>query len=197
MQLADITTQYRGKLIIDTYKSWLRSGDSVLDVGCGNGVISDILLRHFKLKLVGCDIASYLTRDIKFVKMTNDTHLPFKSKQFDVVMFNDALHHTEFDCQKQLLKGGLRVGKQVLIFELIPTGATKLFDWAINMFHYWKMKIPFTYRTAMQWEELFKRLGARYARIEVLRPWFYPFSHQVYHLYKLDPSSSKNGHLKQ
>ncbi|TSC88419.1 MAG: hypothetical protein G01um101416_87 [Microgenomates group bacterium Gr01-1014_16] len=196
MQLADITTQYRGKLIIGSYKKWLKPGESVLDVGCGNGVISDILRWHFNLSLVGCDIASYLTRNIQFVKMTNETRLPFKAKQFDVVMFNDALHHTEFSYQEQLLEEGLRVGRQILIFELIPTRITKLFDWAINMFHYWKMQIPFTYRTEAQWEEVFKRLGLKYTRVEVSRPWLYPFSHQVYCLNKFNFSSGKKNHSK-
>lgn len=195
MKLLDLTTEFRSKLIINSYQTWLRPKTRALDVGCGNGVISDILQKHYALDLVGCDIAKYLSRKIKFVSMKSKTKLPFKKNLFDIIMFTDALHHVEYEYQIKLLNEALRVGKKVIIFELNPTILTRVLDWSINRLHYREMQIPFTYRTGQGWSELFSTLKIGHVRKEVPAPWFYPFSHQAFCLNKLQLKSRKKNHF--
>lgn len=177
MAIADITTKIRGNLIIDSYRQWLKPKSKVLDVGCGNGIISEVLYKHFNLDLTGCDILGYLTRPIKFVQMKSENELPFRNKQFDIVMFNDVLHHIYRDDQEKLIKEAVRVSKHVLIFELKPTIIGTVSDWAINKIHNWNMRIPFTYRSIDQWCQLFKKLKLTYEIKRVDAPRWYPFSH--------------------
>lgn len=177
MELANLTSKYRGKLIIKAFKNFLEPGDKVLDVGCGNGVVSRQLQEHFKLDLTGCDVMDYLKEDIVFVKMESADKLPFPNNSFDSVIFNDVLHHTPFSTQEKLIKEALRVADKVLIFELKPTFMGKVLDWFLNKIHNRKMKIPFTYRNRVGWEQIFKKNGVKVASKEVKSASLYPFSH--------------------
>ena len=60
-----LLTKYRAKMIAKLYKPYLASGVDVLDIGCGNGEVSDYFLNKFEIKLVGTDIDQYLKKKIK------------------------------------------------------------------------------------------------------------------------------------
>ncbi len=180
--LADFTSKYRGQLIIDTYKKWIKSGVRVLDVGCGNGVVSAQLRDHFYIKITGCDVMNYLIKSLSFVKMDTQDKLPFANKSFDTVMFNDVLHHMPYQTQIKLVREAQRVAKRVLIFEVIPTPLGVLSDWLINKIHHPQMNIPFTFRSRQDWEKLFKKLGVDYQSEKIKTPVWYPFSHIAFNL---------------
>ena len=135
MHLSDITSSYRSRLIIETYNKLVQKGDRVLDVGCGNGVVSAILAQEFRIKIVGCDMMRYLTRAISFVQMEKEDRLPFRNNAFDVIFFNDVLHHTPRQNQEKLILESLRVAKKVLIFEVEPTIIGIIVDFFINKIH--------------------------------------------------------------
>lgn len=79
--------------------------NSILDVGCGNGVITNILPEH--LRVVGVDISqSALLHVRKEVHVASITALPFEDNSFDLVMANDLLEHLT---QKQLEAGILEL----------------------------------------------------------------------------------------
>lgn len=177
MSLADITSTYRCKLIIATYKGWLRRKSKVLDVGCGNGIVLARLKKHFNVIVTGCDIINYLKYDIPYVEMGLEDKLPFKKKIFDIVMFNDVLHHMELKNQKKLIQEALRIADNVLIFEVQPTYTGKIFDYVLNKIHNPIMRIPLTFRSTEAWIILFKTLGVNYKIRYVKKPFFYPFLH--------------------
>ncbi|MCJ7805537.1 class I SAM-dependent methyltransferase [Patescibacteria group bacterium] len=180
MAVADITTPIRAKLIVGSYKGWMKKGSKVLDVGCGTGIVADELAHKLKIKVVGCDIDQYLVRKIPFKKIASGSHLPFKSREFDAVMLNDVLHHTEYSIQEKLLSESLRVANKVLIFELRPTTIGKVLDFIINKIHNPKMPIPFTYRSDKEWEKLFRKNHLKFKKKKVVSPFYYPFSHISY-----------------
>lgn len=184
LKLADITSVYRAKLIIEVYRKWIKPCQSVLDIGCGTGAVAEELKKSLNINVEGCDINSYLLRNILFKKMTSSTKLPYKNKLFNLSMFNDVLHHTEYNNQEPLIREAFRVSKKVLIFELIPTKLGKWADLFINKIHNPKMKIPYTYRKPEQWKNMFSEMGLKVRYVNVDKPLLYPFTHIAYLLYK-------------
>lgn len=184
MKLANITTVYRSKLIAKVYRKWLKKGCKVLDIGCGTGVIANELQNLLEIKVIGCDIEYYSITNLRFKKMKSPTKLPFKRKQFDNVMLNDVLHHTEFEIQNKLLNEAFRVANSVLIFELIPTMVGKYSDDFINKLHNPNMATPHTYRHPNEWKKMFDRLGYKCKISYVKKPLIYPFTHIAFLLYK-------------
>jgi len=182
MLLADYTSKYRFNLIINSVNSWLISHERVLDVGCGNGVVSKLLEDHFNLKLTGCDVLDYIGKDIRFIHMKDKNVIPFKNNAFDTVFFIDTLHHASKENQKTLLKEAGRVAKKIIIFEVLPTITGKVADYLINQLHNRNMEICFTYRYDNEWRILFNELNYQYNTFFVKKPLLYPFCHIAYKL---------------
>ncbi|MBT5338734.1 class I SAM-dependent methyltransferase [Candidatus Falkowbacteria bacterium] len=163
-------------MIAKLYKPYLASGVDVLDIGCGNGEVSDYFLNKFEIKLVGTDIDQYLKKKIEFKKMTDLEKLPFPDKQFKVAMFNDVLHHTE--CIEKLIAESLRVAETVLIFEMQGNFWARLIDKGINWFHRPQMPVPLNFKNKKQWNELLTKLNCNYKVEAVKKPFIgYPLEH--------------------
>lgn len=182
--LVEITSKIRLKLIVKAYESWLKKNERCLDAGCGDGIISEQLLKHFGIKITGCDILSYLIKDIPFVPMKKKDKLPFADNKFGICMFNDVLHHMSKEDQIKILKEGLRVAKKVLIFEDKPTLIGKAADILANLMHNRNMNVPLTFRNIPEWEKVFKKLNVSYEVITLPKPLLYPFSHIAFLLNK-------------
>ncbi len=75
--------------------------DTILDVGCGTGYITNIISNELNSTVIGCDIDS---NRISFARMNFDqqvfianvTQLPFKDSSFDVVVASEILEHIPF-----------------------------------------------------------------------------------------------------
>ena len=177
---------YRSSIIIGAYKGWLSNADKVLDIGCGNAVVTEEIRKYFSCPVTGTDIQDYRKRDIPFRCIVEPDKLPFKNKEFSVCMFNDVLHH----CYKQeeLINDALRVADRVLIFEMEPTMISKFLDYAINQIHNRKMPIPLKIRRSTEWLDFFKSLD--FIDLEyrpVKRPVFYPFINYAFQLKNKGP----------
>ena len=178
LKLANITTVYRSRLVAESFAKWLNPQAKVLDVGCGTGVVAHELQKALNIKVTGCDIDKYLIVDIPFKRMESFDKLPnFGKKKFDACMFNDVLHHTDYQNQVKLLRQAINISKICLLFELKPTVAGRIADLVINKIHNPQMNIPYTYRTPKEWKTLFQKMGLKYEVMKVKKPFLYPFSH--------------------
>lgn len=187
--ISSITTPYRSKLIASIYKNWFKTNGKTLDIGCGTGIVAHYLKEELGLKITCCDIKNYLVYDIPFVKLKGNK-LPFPDSSYDVVLFNDVLHHIEKPKQEQVIKEALRVGKNVFIFEIQPSLSGNIFDVVLNKFHYGDLAVPLAFRTPQEWKQLFKKLSANCDYIKLKRPFWYPFTHIVFRV-----SKNKRSHV--
>lgn len=177
MDLTRLTASYRCKLVIKALNNWVKHGENVLDVGCGNGIITKLLMRRLGIRIVGCDVKNYLTEnDISFVRIRNHK-LPFHANQFNTILLLDVLHHASFREQINLIQESLRVANKVIIFEARPTIMGKITDIILNKYHYGSLDVPLTFRNYQEWKSLFRQLSLKYQIVVLDRPFWYPFSH--------------------
>lgn len=173
------TQKLRGKLIARSYKNWNIENKKVLDVGCGNGVVSKVLMEELHLDLFGTDILDYRKEKICFKKMAGAL-LPFEDASFDYVLFNDVLHHSE-DIESLLLEAK-RVGKHLLVFEVKASPLFRIFDVVLNSLYHSDMPHPENFKQSEEWFVLFDRLGFHCETGKVRHPVWYPFKHMAFKL---------------
>jgi 2-polyprenyl-6-hydroxyphenyl methylase/3-demethylubiquinone-9 3-methyltransferase len=106
----------RNFLIAIFCDSYAKNG-SILDIGSGEGVLSDFLNKQQKRKYVGIDISSVAVKlasdkrpNIKIVLSTAESFLP--DIKYDIIIFNEVLYYTNHNTimqkySKFLNKNGL------------------------------------------------------------------------------------------
>jgi ubiquinone/menaquinone biosynthesis C-methylase UbiE len=175
----------RQKIIENCYRNWLPKGMKVLDIGCGDSVLTYYLSKQFSMTIYGCDVENFLRYPIHFTLMKSQNILPYKGRSFDFVMFNDVLHHTTYKSQKALLSEAVRVTKKgILIMENIPCLSTYIFDFLINKFSHPKMNIPYTFRTPKQWLTFFSGFSVEIEYKIIPKPITSPFPRIAFYLRK-------------
>ncbi|MBI4037338.1 class I SAM-dependent methyltransferase [Candidatus Daviesbacteria bacterium] len=97
--------------------SLFRKGEKVLDLGCGDGVVSEYLQKEIGSEVVGADISKEALAIAKKrgvdVRLVNaEKTLPFKDGEFDTVFWGDNVEHlfnpeyTLAQIKRVLKKGG-------------------------------------------------------------------------------------------
>jgi SAM-dependent methyltransferase len=128
---------------------------SVLDVGCGDGLIDRLVLeRRGDLSICGVDV---LVRQAAHIAVTqfDGRYLPCSDQSFDSVLFCDVLHHTESPLE--MLREAVRVARHsILIKDHVVQGwlarpTLRFMDFVGNAPH--GVALPYNYFTAAQWDE--------------------------------------------
>lgn len=150
---------------------------SVLDVGCGNGVISRLIMQHKPgLKIKGIDVLARPSCDID-MQTYDGSNFPFPDNSHDVVIFMDVLHHT--DNQLQLLQEAMRVARVAVIIKdhlcqnRYAERVLAFMDWVGNRAH--GVSLPYNYWSSQQWSEAWRQLGVQpdiYNTKLGIYPWF-------------------------
>lgn len=185
IDFAELPVKHRITQITRAYRRWIPRETRLLDVGCGNGIVTAGIAGAFSSPVTGCDIERYLARDIPYVHMKTPDRLPFPDGSVAIVMFNDVLHHTNKHIQKSLLAEAVRVATDsILIFELLPTPLVYVADFLVNKIYHPTMNVPLTFRTPEDWRHLFSEYSVRVTTHHVPRPIFSPFPHVAFRLQK-------------
>jgi SAM-dependent methyltransferase len=132
----------------------------VLDVGCGDGAVSQAIL-HLRpdLRVEGIEVMRRGKPEIK-VSMYDGKTIPFADRSFDAVLFVDVLHHAD---PAQLLGEGGRVAERCVVIKdhlaegLLAVPTLRFMDWIGNA--RFGVALPYRYWTRVEWEEEFERLG--------------------------------------
>jgi SAM-dependent methyltransferase len=136
-------------------------GGRVLDVGCGDGLISrEIMNQRPDLEIEGVDV---MLRPITHIPATtfNGSVLPFGDDSFDYVTIVDVLHHTTDPVV--ILTESQRVARKGVVIkdhlrEGLGAGATlRVMDWVGNRGH--DVVLPYNYLSRAEWDEAFRRAG--------------------------------------
>ncbi len=124
------------------FKGYLQNGQDILDLGCGNGRILD-LLKDYKINYLGLDNSEKLIAEAK-VKWPNQNFqvadildLSFLNKKFDLVFLIATLHHIP---SSRLRMKVLREAYSVLK----PGGKLLMTNWNLWQPKYLKYIIKYT-----------------------------------------------------
>src|SRR5436190_13472750 len=141
----------------------LDRGMSVLDVGCGEGYVTQELRARGVGEAWGADIVDLRRHKNGQFALYDGRTLPFPDERFDMVMLNFVLHHVPDELKIGLVREALRVARgKLFILEDTPTTA---FDRFVSQRHgdAYRRKIdsdaPFGFLTPAEWRWLFRGMG--------------------------------------
>ena len=149
-------------------------GDSLLDIGCGNGLIADLARGHFK-EIQLLDVVRYLP---------NALHLPFKlyaegqpliDHPFDTVLLLTVLHHSKNPVELLKLAWNATTKHLIIIESVVdvhkaePSASYELLglpiedqiafaafvDWFYNRVLHDDVPVPYNFTTPEQWRSIF------------------------------------------
>lgn len=134
---------------------------SVLDVGCGDGLLASLLAERFPAtEFSGIDV---LVRDDTHVPIEHfdGNVIPFEDNSFDTVMMIDVLHHT--DDPSVLLREAHRVARKHVILKdhtrdgFMAQSTLRFMDYVGNAHH--GVALPYNYLSKAEWDLLFGELS--------------------------------------
>jgi SAM-dependent methyltransferase len=154
-------------------------GDSLLDVGTGDGMVASNIQSHFKRHFL-VDVINYLDPRVRlpFQQYAEGAAIPCADNSFDTTILTNVLHHS-LDPMR-LLRESIRVTRRRLIIiesvyadedrlgqsEIpfsLPAGQqfiyTSFFDWFYNRVLHSDVPVPFNFLPPQRWTRIFSDLG--------------------------------------
>jgi SAM-dependent methyltransferase len=156
-----LVSSRRVEVLANWFAKLLPSEVRVLDVGCGDGLISALLQqRRPDIAVQGIDVLPRAHTHIP-VEIFDGSSIPFASASFDVVLFSDVLHHTAD--ATILLREARRTAKQHVLIKdhfregLAANARLRFMDWVGNS--RFGVALPYNYWTRRQWNVAWQQIG--------------------------------------
>jgi SAM-dependent methyltransferase len=151
----------RVRVLAAHFAELIPSGHSVLDVGCGDGLIDRLILdRRPDLRICGADPLIRRGAHIPVVQFDGG-RLPFTDRSWDTVLFCDVLHHTERPVA--LLREAVRVSRHSILIKdhsvegWLARPTLRFMDVVGNAPH--GVALTFNYFTPGQWQDAYRATG--------------------------------------
>ncbi|MFZ0317575.1 MAG: class I SAM-dependent methyltransferase [Candidatus Sulfotelmatobacter sp.] len=150
---------------VETLANWFAQlappSARILDVGCGDGLISAVLQSHRPdLTLRGIDVLPRSHTHIP-VEIFDGFRIPFADQSFDTVLFSDVLHHTPDPAV--LLREAHRVAAHSVLLKdhnrngLAAGARLRFMDYVGNS--RFGVALPYNYWTDAQWRAAWQQIG--------------------------------------
>lgn len=116
------------------------SGETILDIGCGNGNIIKMLAGQRPGRYYGVDLSSEMIKEAEkrvpqdvIFKRADVVSLPFDDESFDILICNASFHHYE-EPEKAIaeMKRVLRPGGALILGDPTIPVLRRFFNWAIK-----------------------------------------------------------------
>lgn len=134
---------------------------TVLDVGCGDGLLAKRLSESKPgIDVRGIDVLVRPAAHIP-VEVFDGSRIPFEDASVDVVMYVDVLHHARDPLS--LLREGARVVRQAILIKdhvrsgMLAQTTLRFMDWVGNAHH--RVALPYNYWTQDAWHSAFSSVG--------------------------------------
>lgn len=172
---------HRADLIYSQLAPHLREvNGSVLDFGCGDAQVTQLLHDRLGLDIEGVDVRHYPSSHITVpVKLFDGKRVPAKPGKYSTAVITNVLHH-EKDNENILGELSRLNLRKIVVIETVPVGKTSeqlkldhertfLNDYLYNrLFHNADVPVPGTYETPQGWIDRFQQHGFRLAHSEDL-----------------------------
>jgi len=156
----------RAEKLTQALDSLIPPAATILDVGCGNGLISSRLHRLSPgREFTGIELTERETCMIPCRAYDGKT-LPFPPDAFDYVLFVDVLHHTPE--AENLLRQASRIARRGVVIKdhycesRFDHYTLAFMDWVGNA--QYGIPLPNLYKAAGEWRAMFHRLGLQPAK---------------------------------
>ncbi len=117
---------------------FIEKGESVLDVGAGNGKVIKLLEKFHGCNISAVDVQNQSNIPIKNYKLFDGENLPYKDNAVDTILLSYVFHHVDKNNKHDFLKECMRVTKKKIIMnEDVPKNA---FDRLLSKLHGWEFK---------------------------------------------------------
>ena len=194
----------RAQLIFGQIEPYLRehTGGKIIDIGCGDGQVTDLVYRNISKETVGFDVRLYPAPglEVSLFPQASPDDLQVADGYFDVAIMTNVLHHEAHN--ENLLKELARVvrpGGRAIIIETVPLSESEfqfertfVNDYVYNrIFHAADVPVPGTYETAGGWVRRFDRTGFDLAERIVPLGYDQPLIRDPHVLYVLKKAAEK------
>lgn len=166
---AAYASERRVRVLVDHLLELIPNGAKLLDVGCGDGHIDQLIAeRRRDVEVEGIDVMVRPDTRIP-VKSFDGLEIPCDDCAFDVVLFLDVLHHSRDPIR--LLREGARVSRKAIVIKdhlrkgFLAGPTLRFMDDVGNARH--GVDLPYDYWPEDRWHDVFAELGLA---IEVWRP---------------------------
>jgi len=116
----------------------------VLDVGCGHGFLVTIL-NNYGIETIGVDSSKFSGSDMpkdKFVLADVTEGLPFKDKEFDVVISTDFFEHLKDEEIDRVYSEMQRVGTHIIAIICYKVEKVSWSHYSVHPKEWWQDRLP-------------------------------------------------------
>jgi SAM-dependent methyltransferase len=169
----------RVRVLAELLAARIPASASVLDVGCGDGSIANLVTSYNpSVTVQGIEFAPRGNCMIE-CKAFDGSNIPYPAASFDVCMFVDVLHHVS-DSQgiEKLLSEACRVSRRYVLIKdhlcenRFDFTTLQFMDWVGNRPH--GVILPYNYQSRDDWEKHFLATGLKAKEWQTNVP-LYPF----------------------